>query len=49
MYLKKVVVLIELKILVEFYKPVNIKICTFVEINISTKLIYWTKLFDYIV
>jgi hypothetical protein len=33
MYLKKVVVLIELKILVEFYKPVNIKICTFVEIK----------------
>ena len=33
MYLKKVVVLIELKILVEFYKPVNIEICTFVEIK----------------
>ena len=33
MYLKKVVVLIELKIHVNFYKPVNIEICTFVEVK----------------
>lgn len=33
MYLKKVVVLLELKIHVNFYKSVNIEICTFVEIK----------------